>query len=73
LGDFTDAYKGSVEERQKAFADNAQHWGKDWIVLPNPTYGSWESAAYGHDFKAPPEEQRLKKLDALKAWSGPDQ
>lgn len=73
LGDFTDAYKGSIEDRRKAFADTAQHWGKDWIVLPNPTYGSWESAAYGHDFKAPPEEQRLKKLDALKAWSGPDQ
>lgn len=73
LGDFTDAYKGSIEERQKAFADNARHWGKDWIAIPNPTYGSWESAAYGHDFKTPPEEQRLKKLDALKAWSGPDQ
>jgi acid phosphatase len=73
LGDFTDAYKGSIEERQKAFDDNAAHWGKDWIALPNPTYGSWESAAYGHDFKTPPEEQRQKKIDALKTWSGPAQ
>lgn len=73
FGDFTDAFKGSIEERQKAFTDNARHWGKDWIVLPNPTYGSWESAAFGHDFKTPPEEQRLKKFEALKAWSGPDQ
>ena len=73
LGDFTDAYKGSIEERQKVFDDNAQHWGKDWIAIPNPTYGSWESAAYAHDFKTPPEEQRQKKLDALKAWSGPAQ
>jgi 5'-nucleotidase (lipoprotein e(P4) family) len=73
LGDFTDAYKGSIEERQKAFDDNSAHWGKDWIAIPNPTYGSWESAAYGHDFKTPPEEQRQKKLDALKAWSGPAQ
>lgn len=73
LGDFTDAYKGTIEERQKAFDDNKAHWGKDWIAIPNPTYGSWESAAYGHDFKLPPEEQRQKKLDALKAWSGPDQ
>ncbi|WP_119391791.1 5'-nucleotidase, lipoprotein e(P4) family [Taklimakanibacter lacteus] len=71
LGDFTDAYKGSVEERQRVFDDNAQHWGKDWIAIPNPTYGSWESAAYGHDFKTPPEEQRQKKIDAMKAWSGP--
>jgi 5'-nucleotidase (lipoprotein e(P4) family) len=73
LGDFTDAYKGSIEERQKAFDDNSAHWGKDWIAIPNPTYGSWESAAYGHDFKTPLEEQREKKLDALKAWSGPGQ
>ena len=73
LGDFTDAYKGSIEERQKVFDDNASHWGKDWIALPNPTYGSWESAAYGHDFKTPPEEQRQKKIDALKTWSGPAQ
>lgn len=73
LGDFTDAYKGSIEERQKVFDDNAAHWGKDWIAIPNPTYGSWESAAYGHDFKTPPEEQRQKKIDSLKVWSGPDQ
>jgi 5'-nucleotidase (lipoprotein e(P4) family) len=73
LGDFTDAYKGSIEERQKAFDDNAAHWGMDWIAIPNPTYGSWESAAYGHDFKSPPEEQRQKKIDALKTWSGPAQ
>lgn len=73
LGDFTDAYKGSIEERQKVFDDNTAHWGKDWIAIPNPTYGSWESAAYGHDFKTPPEEQRQKKIDALKAWSGPGQ
>ena len=73
LGDFTDAYKGSIEERQKVFDDNQAHWGKDWIAIPNPTYGSWESAAYGHDFKTPPEEQRQKKIDALKTWSGPKQ
>jgi 5'-nucleotidase (lipoprotein e(P4) family) len=73
LGDFTDAYKGSIEERQKVFDDNEAHWGKDWIAIPNPTYGSWESAAYGHDFKTPPEEQRQKKIDALKTWSGPNQ
>ncbi|MGE0241829.1 MAG: 5'-nucleotidase, lipoprotein e(P4) family [Parvibaculaceae bacterium] len=73
LGDFTDAYKGTIAERQKVFDDNKAHWGRDWIALPNPTYGSWESAAFGHDFKTPPDEQRQKKLDALKAWSGPDQ
>jgi predicted secreted acid phosphatase len=46
------------------------HWGRDWIALPNPTYGSWESAAYNGDFKLSPEEQRRMKLEALKAWDG---
>jgi 5'-nucleotidase (lipoprotein e(P4) family) len=73
LGDFTDAYKETIEERRNVFDDNKAHWGKDWIALPNPTYGSWESAAFGHDFKTPPEQQREKKLEALKAWGGPDQ
>ena len=73
FGDFTDAYKGSIEERQRAFEDNRAHWGKDWIVIPNPTYGSWESAAYKHDYKTPAEVQRQMKIDALKAWDGPVQ
>jgi acid phosphatase len=70
LGDFTDAYKGSIAERQKVFDDNKAHWGHDWIAIPNPTYGSWESAAYNGDFKLPPEEQRRLKIEALKAWDG---
>jgi acid phosphatase len=73
FGDFTDAYKGTIEERQKAFEDNRAHWGKDWIAIPNPTYGSWESAGYKHDYKTPAEVQRQMKIDALKAWDGPVQ
>jgi acid phosphatase len=70
LGDFTDAYKGTIEERQKVRDDNRAHWGHDWIVIPNPTYGSWESTAYKGDFKLPPAEQRRMKIEALKAWDG---
>jgi 5'-nucleotidase (lipoprotein e(P4) family) len=71
LGDFTDAYKGTIGERDKAFEDSMAHWGKDWIAIPNPTYGSWESTAFGNDYKLPIDEQRQKKLEALKAWEGP--
>jgi len=41
FGDFTDAYKGSVYERQKVFDENAARWGHDWLMLPNPSYGSF--------------------------------
>ena len=70
LGDFTDASKGSIAERQKVFEDTSAHWGKDWIAIPNPTYGSWESSAFGNDYKLSAEDQRRKKIEALKAWEG---
>lgn len=70
FGDFTDAYKGSVEERQKVYEENAAHWGKDWLMLPNPSYGSFESAPFGNNFKLPLEEQRAAKRGVLTPWSG---
>lgn len=70
FGDFTDAYKGSEDERLKVFEANKARWGREWIMLPNPTYGSFESAPFGHNYKLPAEEQRKAKLGVLKAWSG---
>ncbi len=70
LGDFTDKYKGTVEERDQEFAANAAHWGHDWIAIANPTYGSFESAPYGGDYKLSAQKQRELKYGALKPWSG---
>lgn len=70
FGDFTDAYKGSVDERQKVYEENAAHWGKDWLMLPNPSYGSFESAPFGGNFKLPIEEQRAAKRSVLVPWNG---
>jgi predicted secreted acid phosphatase len=39
-------------------------------MLPNPSYGSFESVPFGHDFKLPPEEQRAAKRKALAPWEG---
>jgi 5'-nucleotidase (lipoprotein e(P4) family) len=71
LGDFSDGYKGDEAARLKVYEDNAERWGKDWIVIANPTYGSFESAPYGHDYKTPLEAQRAAKEKALEAWPGP--
>ena len=70
FGDFTDAYKGSVDERQKVYDENAAHWGHDWLMLPNPSYGSFEAAPFGGNFKLPIEEQRAAKRGVLAPWSG---
>ncbi|HEX7692544.1 MAG TPA: 5'-nucleotidase, lipoprotein e(P4) family [Sediminibacterium sp.] len=49
LNDFTKAFeKGSIQQRFQE-TDNARtEWGKRFIVLPNATYGEWESALTGY-------------------------
>jgi acid phosphatase len=71
FGDFTDDYKGTEAERLQAWEANRELWGKAWIVIANPTYGSFESTPYGNDFKLGDDEKRKMKRDALVAWPGP--
>ncbi|WIM10409.1 HAD family acid phosphatase [Enhydrobacter sp.] len=71
LGDFDDRYRSSEAERQKVFEEDKAHWGRDWLVIANPTYGSFDTAPYGHDFKKSREAQRKAKWDVLESWSGP--
>lgn len=68
FGDFTDASAGSAEERLAAYEAAKDHWGKYWIALPNPAYGSWEAAA-GGPYSLSAGERRKNKIGALKAWS----
>jgi 5'-nucleotidase (lipoprotein e(P4) family) len=71
FGDFVDAYKGTEDERQKIWDDNKERWGREWIVIANPTYGSFESTPYNNDFKLSDGEKRQAKLKSLDAWAGP--
>jgi acid phosphatase len=71
FGDFDDRYRGSEAARLKAFEEDKAHWGHDWLVIANPTYGSFETATFGHDLRKPTEEKRKAKWDALESWSGP--
>ena len=71
FGDFLDAASGSVADRQAAYEAASEHWGRDWIAMPNPTYGSWEGAA-GGPYSLSEDERRQNKINALKAWT-PDE
>jgi acid phosphatase len=47
-------------------AIHADYWGTRWIMLPNPMYGSWESALYDHDFSLSRRarlERRIRMLN----------
>jgi 5'-nucleotidase (lipoprotein e(P4) family) len=69
FGDFTDDYRGSPEERRAVYEAHRKHWGRDWLMLPNPAYGSWEAAAFGGDYTLSEEEKRRRKIDSLTGWA----
>jgi 5'-nucleotidase (lipoprotein e(P4) family) len=71
FGDFDDRYRSSEADRFKAFEENKARWGREWLMLANPTYGSFDTAPFGHDFKKSREEQRKAKWNVLESWSGP--
>jgi 5'-nucleotidase (lipoprotein e(P4) family) len=73
FGDFDDRYRSTEADRLKAYQEDMPYWGKQWLMLPNPTYGSFDSATYGHDFKKPVAEQRKAKWDVIETWVGPKQ
>ncbi|MCW5966575.1 MAG: hypothetical protein KIT83_21230 [Bryobacterales bacterium] len=58
--DFMSGVRAGVEERMYAVAPYGAYLGTKWIMLPNPTYGSWENAIWGGSY--PPN-----RADALKA------
>ena len=51
-------------ERDRLVERYQDRWGERWIVLPNPTYGSWESALYGEGELTAEDRARLR-LEAL--------
>ena len=71
FGDFVDEYRGTEAERLAVLEQYKNRWGRQWIMLPNPTYGSFESAPYKHDFKLSEAAKRKAKRDALQPWPGP--
>lgn len=73
FGDFDDRYRTSPADREKAYVEDTSYWGRQWLMLSNPTYGSFDTAPYGHDFKKSRDEQRKAKWDTLDSWVGPKQ
>lgn len=71
FGDFVDEYRGTEAERQKVLEAHKDRWGREWIMLANPSYGSFESAPYKHDFKLSNGDKRKAKRGVLDAWPGP--
>lgn len=64
LNDFVMA-RTDRQARQAALAAHEAWIGERWIVLPNPVYGSWEGALWGHRPGVTDEQKREAKQRAL--------
>jgi acid phosphatase len=58
LGDFASVVGLSADQRLEFVRRNAVRFGREWIALPNPVYGSWDRALYG---PSDPDDVILKK------------
>ena len=65
LDDFIGGSKTDAASRRALAARHAERWGREWIILPNPMYGHWESSLYGFDYSLPKEMQLRHKLQPL--------
>jgi acid phosphatase len=64
LNDFVPA-RISREERSALVERYRDYWGERWLILPNPIYGSWESAVTEWNPDLTPEERRRLQDRAL--------
>jgi len=71
FADFVDEFRGNEAERLKVLEEHKDRWGREWIMIANPTYGSFESAPFGHDFKRSEADKRKAKRSSLEPWPGP--
>ena len=65
LEDFVAGSRSSPKVRNALVEEHASRWGKQWIVLPNPMYGAWDTSLYGHDYELSREEELDIKLEHL--------
>jgi len=73
IGDVAEGIYDTPEARHAIFEANRGKIGKSWIVLPNPTYGSWEGAAFGFDFRKPGAQKVSYMLGRMRDWEPKDE
>ncbi len=61
FGDFLSGVRLPPAKRLELAAPHREKWGRQWILLPNPGYGSWEEALYDAPRPADPEDRMRQK------------
>lgn len=70
LGDIADEFEDKLTPKQRAsmVEKHKLAWGKNWIVLPNPGYGSWNSAIMGYQRGLTPAQQDSIRRASLNSF-----
>lgn len=65
-----DYYVTDVDERIALMERDREHWGREFILLPNPTDGHWVRAIFGESEPAPTAEnlERLREAASRVRW-----
>jgi len=67
LNDFSMVFEKKTSDIRFVETDKVkEEWGKKFIVLPNATYGEWESAIYNFERNLTPEQREEKRRAKLK-------
>ena len=66
LEDFMNGFKSATAVRNQRAKQQQYRWGRQWIILPNPIYGDWESSLYDFDYSLPRAEMLRRKQQHLK-------
>ena len=66
LGDFVQPASNTPQQHAALHAAHRDWFGERWWVLPNPTYGAWEAAVFGNDWRLPRPQRRAAKRGALR-------
>ncbi len=65
---FPDTQGRSRDTRSNLLDPYRARWGRSWIMLPNPIYGSWEKRLYNSRQQLSDEEKIKIKLHSLDTW-----
>jgi 5'-nucleotidase (lipoprotein e(P4) family) len=62
------SYHKGMKDRNALVDRNKDKFGTQFIVIPNPSYGDWESAIVDDYFKLSPADMSAARKSMLKSW-----
>lgn len=72
-GDFPiGSYHKDVKDRNSLVDANKDKFGKNFIILPNPSYGHWESSLHKNYWNLTPKQKDQLRKSYLKTWRAED-